>query len=133
MSSPSMRKAVLLPTLLAAFLMCDAASASPRPSVPNSTDQRYNEHYALIVGTVWGADGRAAYGIKVQIRRVGAKKVLGEEYSNHTGEVAFRVPPGKADYVLTADVKHSKQKGKPEIKAHVENEERVEVGLHLTE
>ena len=101
-------------------------------SAPIASD-KHQAPYALIYATVWGHGAETVYGVKVQLRRTGSKKVIAEEISNHTGEVAFRVPAGKQDYTLTADVKLSKDKAKPEVTAHVENDERVEVSLHLTE
>ena len=49
-----------------------------------------------------------------------------------------RSPAGKADYVVSADLKGVKTKdGQPlhlaeEVDAHVEYDERVDIGLHLT-
>jgi len=60
-----------------------------------------------------------------------------ELYSNHTGEFAQRVPAGKADYIVWADVKGynlpSGQKLKPgsEVTAHIDSDERCDIGLHL--
>src|SRR5271154_90119 len=93
--------------------------------------------YALIFGTVWDPDGRPLYGVKVKIRRAGEKKVRWELYSNHTGEFAQRVPAGKADYIVWADVKDyrlpSGQKLKPgtEVNVHIDDDERSDIGLHL--
>jgi hypothetical protein len=93
--------------------------------------------YALIFGTVWGPDGRPLYGVKVKIRRSDDKKVQWEQYSNHTGEFAQRVPAGKADYIIFADVKGYKLPSgkhlKPgsEVTVHVENDERADTGIHL--
>jgi len=94
--------------------------------------------YALIFGTVWDADGHPLYGVKVKIRRADddAKKTRWEVYSNHTGEFAQRVPAGKADYIVWADVKGYKLSGrklKPgsEVTAHIESDERSDIGLHL--
>lgn len=92
--------------------------------------------YALIFGTVWGANGRPAYGVKVKIRRADQKKAKWELMSDHRGEFAQRVPAGKADYVVWADVKPpkgAKDWKKPETTVSIENEERVDIGLHLTE
>jgi len=94
--------------------------------------------YALIIGTVWGPDNRPVYGVKVKIRRAQDKKAEWELYSNHSGEFAQRVPPGKADYVITADLKGYKAPdSKPlrlaqEVTIHVEYDERVDTGLHLS-
>jgi hypothetical protein len=95
--------------------------------------------YALIAGTVWGPDDHPVYGITVKIRKSTdkPKKVRWEVYSDHMGEFAQRVPPGEADYILSADLKGLKPAdGKPlhlvqEVTVHVYNDERQDVGLHL--
>ncbi len=95
--------------------------------------------YALIYGTVWDPDGHALYGVKVKIRWATDKdkKVRWELYSNHTGEFAQRLPVGKADYIVWADVKDyklpsgRKLKPGPEVTVHIEDDERSDIGLHL--
>ena len=95
------------------------------------------EPYALIFGTVWDPEGHPLYGVKVKVRRADEKKARWEIYSNHTGEFAQRVPAGKADYMVWAEVKGYKTpsgrklKAGPETTAHIENDERCDVGLHL--
>ena len=93
--------------------------------------------YALIFGTVWGPDDQPVYGVTVKIRRAGEKKVRWEVHSNHLGEFEPRVPAGKQDYVLDADLRGYKspryknlQPG-PEVTVHIESDERVDTGLHL--
>lgn len=108
-------------------------------AVPNSSPQRkkLEKPYALIFGTVWGPDDRPVYGVKVKIRRENEKKTRWEQYSNHSGEFAQRVPAGKADYVIQADLKGYKsadgRRLRPgeEVKVHVDNDERVDTSLHL--
>ena len=92
--------------------------------------------YALIFGTVWGPDDHPLYGVRIRIRREGEKKVRWELYSDHSGEFAQRVPAGKQDYVIWADVKDRKsENGNPllgeEVRVHVDADERVDTGLHL--
>jgi hypothetical protein len=93
--------------------------------------------YAVIVGTVWGPDDLPVYGVKVKIRRAQEKKAKWEIYSDHHGEFAQRLPTGKADYVVSADLKDFKPAdGKPlhpgqEVPVHIDNAERVDIGLHL--
>jgi hypothetical protein len=125
--------------LLVSFLaapgarLWSAASASPPPQKLKPTDP-----YALIFGTVWGPDSHPVYGITVKIRRLPGKKAKWELYSDHSGEFAQRVPAGKADYVVWADLKGVKTKdGQPlhlaeEVPVHVEYDERTDIGLHLT-
>ena len=93
--------------------------------------------YALIFGTVFDPDGHTLYAVKVKIRRADDKKARWEIYSNHTGEFAQRVPVGPGDYVVWADVKGYKladgrrlEPG-PEVKVHIDADERSDIGLHL--
>ena len=105
---------------------------------PGSKNLKPTDPYALIFGTVWGPDDRPVYGITVKIRRLPDKKPKWQVYSDHSGEFAQRVPAGKADYVVSADLKGVKMTdGSPlhlaeEVPVHVEYDERVDIGLHLT-
>lgn len=107
------------------------------PITAQGSDRETPKPYALIFGTVWDPDGHPLYGVKVKIRRADEKKTRWELYSNHTGEFAQRVPTGKADYIVWADVKGYRLpsgKGlKPgsEVTVHIEGDERSDVGLHL--
>ena len=115
-------------------LLCLLAGAVALPAVPVPAQKKdLRKEYALIYGTVWSADQRPAYGVPIKIRRASDKKAKWELLSNHSGEIAQRVPPGKEDYVIWADIKVGKGKAKPETRVHVENDERIDVSLHLTE
>lgn len=112
-----------------------------------ATAQAEQKPYALIFGTVFTAEGRLAYGVPVKVRRADKKKPLLEAMSDHSGEFAFRVPPGPADYIVWLDLKQPKSKegvkdpigvtSQPqagvELKVHVEGDERVDISLHLPE
>lgn len=93
--------------------------------------------YALIFGTVFAPDGRGVYGVKVKIRRADQKKPHWELVSDHRGEFAQRVPAGKSDYIVWADLKDFKLpdgkhlKAGTEVTVHIDNEERSDIGLHL--
>lgn len=93
--------------------------------------------YALLFVTVWGPDQRPIYGVKVRIRRADQKRPHWELYSDHRGEVAQRLPPGPADYVISADPKGVKDmngrnlQAGDEVAVHFDKEERQDVGLHL--
>ena len=111
------------------------AQEAPAPATDQkpATDQNKAKHdYALIYGTVWDQDNRAVYGVPIKIRRADQKKAKWELVSDHRGEFAQRVPVGKADYIVWADVKVPKGRQKPETKAHIEDNERIDVSLHLT-
>jgi len=112
--------------VLAALLL---TAGSPGYGEPPQT----RKDYALIFGTVWDGKNQPAYGIPVKIRRANEKKARWDLVSDDRGEFAQRVPIGKQDYVIWADVKVGKGKAKPETKVHVDNDERVDVALHLTE
>ncbi len=100
-------------------------------------DREKPKPYALIFGTVWDPGGHPLYGVRVKIRRADEKRARWELYSNHTGEFAQRVPAGKADYIVWADVKGYKLpsgrrlKPGPEVTVHIDNDERSDTGLHL--
>jgi hypothetical protein len=109
----------------------------PTLTTAKDSGDKPEKPYALIVGTVWGPDDQPVYGVHVLIRRAQDKKPRWELYSNHTGEFAQRVPAGKADYVVWADLKGYKsmdtrqlQPG-PEVEVHIENDERTDIGVHL--
>lgn len=108
------------------------ANASPPLQKLKPTDP-----YALIFGTVWGPDDRPVYGIRVKIRRAKDKHAKWDLMSDHQGEFAQRVPAGQQDYVVWADLKGVKTAdGQPvqakEVDVHVEYDERVDIGLHLS-
>jgi hypothetical protein len=121
---------LLFAVLLAVFATHSEAGSPEKP--------RTRKDYAVIVGTVWGPDDRPVYGVKVKIRRAQDKKAKWELYSDHHGEFAQRLPTGKADYVVSADLKDFKPSdGKPplhrgqEVPVHIDSAERVDIGLHL--
>lgn len=93
--------------------------------------------YALIFGTVWGPDDRPVAGIKIKIRPASERKAHWEVYSSRRGEFEQRVPVGKQDYVIWADIKDYKSPKKkhfhssPEVTVHIERNERADTGLHL--
>ena len=73
----------------------------------------------------------------MKIRRADEKKTRWELYSDHHGEFAQRVPAGKADYIVWADLKSYRSAdgkrlapGEP-AKVHIEFDERADTGVHL--
>lgn len=125
-----------------AVLVC-AAWAVPAAAPGQVRDKKLRKDYALIIGTVWDKQERAVYGAKVSIRRAGDKKPRWELMSDHSGEFAQRVPPGKSDYIVrledtryVVDSAVPKRKFKPgevEVKVHIEEDERADVSLHLNQ
>lgn len=112
--------------LLGVFVLLVGGSWIAADSQSNARDP-----YALLFGTVFGPDQHPLYGIKITIRRADQKKPKWELMSDHQGEFAQRVPAGKADYIITADVKTPKSQPKPELTVHVDNDERKDFALHL--
>jgi hypothetical protein len=121
--------------LLPALFLCRppflySSSASGRSAEPEKP-------YALIFGTVWGPDHRPVYGVRIRIRRSDSKKPAWELYSDHRGEFAQRVPAGQADYLVWADLKEFKSSdykslhAGTEVKVHIQNDERTDIGVHL--
>lgn len=107
------------------------------PGIARGGEPSKPKPYALIFGSVWDPDGHFLYGVTVKIRRADKKKAQWEVQSNHTGEFAQRVPVGPGDYIVWADVKGYKlpdgrrlQAG-PDVKVHIDHDERSDIGLHL--
>lgn len=119
--------------LTSALLVSSSAIAGSQPA-----DKKKEKTYAVIFGTVWDPDGHPVYGVKVKIRRAQEKKTRWELYSDHRGEFAQRLPAGKADYVISADLKGFKSppgrhlQAGTEVTVHIDDEERADTGLHLT-
>ncbi len=140
--TPLVASKSLLGRCVALALFCSAWAGvwgAPQEAAakPHSTQSKAAS-YALIFGTVWDSENHAVYGVHVQLRRANEKKVRWEAYSDHRGEFAFRVPSGRADYEMVADTRSIKSlknnnltKAEP-VKIHVEFDERVDTGLHLT-
>jgi hypothetical protein len=111
--------------LIFASPLCAQEATKPKP-------------YALIFGTVFDPAGHSVYGVKIRVRRAGSndKRLRWELISDHHGEFAVRVPAGKADYVVSTDFKRSRDLPygpAPERVAGVQNDERVDISLHLSE
>ena len=100
---------------------------------PPQSSHSAKQPYALIYGTVWGPDDHPVAGVPIKMRRSGDKKPKWELVSNSTGEFAQRVPAGTDDYIIVADVKVAKGQTKPEITVHIDDDERKDVSLHLTQ
>jgi hypothetical protein len=121
--------------------VASAQTASPPAQLPTGAQKHAQKHakdYAVVFGTVWDADGHPFYGMHFHLRRVGDKKPRWEAYSDHQGEFSLHVPVGKADYELVGDLKSGKfpktigLPPKDPVLVHIDFDERVDVGLHLT-
>ncbi len=119
--------------LLSLCLFRDVVWASPASSPAQASSKTPEHDYALIFGTVWGPDSRPVAGVPIKIKRAADKKPKWELVSDRNGEFAQRVPVGTQDYLVFADLKTQKGEPKPSITVHIDNNERRDVGLHLTE
>ena len=141
------REVIFLGRGLAA-LLCVAALAAGFSQSSNKPKREY----ALLLVTVYGADGRPVYGADVKVRRAGEKKVRWEGPSNHSGEFAQRIPIGPAEYIIWVHLKDKKEEaaaleaaerepahsysegavnGGSAVKIQVEKDEAIDIGLHL--
>lgn len=101
--------------------------------------------YALIFGTAYGPNDRPLYGVKITIRPEKKKHPNWDLISDHRGEFAQRVPAGTNDYLVRGEAEYApmgddgkpqlskKMRLKGETRVHVDNEERRDISLHLTE
>ncbi len=131
-----LQAAPLLLAVAVALLAFTPARLAASPSSQANQEQsaeKPKKDYALIFGTVWDKNDRPAYGVKIKIRRADKKKAQWELISDHMGEFAQRVPVGTADYLVWMDRKLPKGAKPVETKVHIENNERVDISLHLTE
>jgi len=69
----------------------------------------------------------------VSIRRASDKKPRWELVSDRRGEFAQRVPVGAQDYIVQANIRMPKGQPKPEITVHIDDNERKDISLHLSE
>jgi hypothetical protein len=115
-----------------AMLFCLALLMPAVATGQDSKGKKDHPPYALIFGTVWSADGSPVPGVSVRIRLAQEKKAKWRLVSDRRGEFAQRVPAGKASYVVWADIKMPKGQSPPEVRVQIENDERVDIGLHLT-
>ncbi len=123
--------------------MTCSLSVLPARGQGRNQDKHLRKDYALIVGTVWDRADRPVYGAVVKIRREGQKKAQWELVSDHSGEFAQRVPPGAAEYIVWVDdtrkvddplvARRKLRPGQAQTKVRIENDERADVSLHLTE
>lgn len=121
------------------FLLLSAISlASPGMAAASRDKSPHQNHDGLIFGTVWNSKNQPVPGVRVKIRRASDKKSRWEVYSNNVGEFEQLVPAG--NYVVWADVKRPKRAPKgdqsnqwtpPQVTVQVQNDLRVDVGLHL--
>lgn len=125
---------------VACLLLCALAVLWPATAASPRDKQADEKHDGLIFGTVWDHNDRPVFGMRIKIRRASEKKARWEVYSNHLGEFEQLVPAG--NYVVWADVKPPKKAKKgdqsnpwtpPQAPVQVQNDVRVDIGLHLTE
>lgn len=100
-------------------------------SLPAAQKLKPGAPYSLIFGTVFGPDGRPAQGVKINIRRSDQKKPKWRLVSDRNGEFAQRFPAGKADYIISAELKDRQASEKTAVTVHIENDERQDITLHL--
>lgn len=123
----------ITPRVVRAWVLLLAATIAL--SLAYARDKK-DEPYALIFGTVYDANNHAVQGIKVKIARLkdGKPGKTWDHISDRRGEFAQRVPAGAADYLIWADIKQDKKRPestRPEVKVHIENDERRDISLHL--
>lgn len=89
---------------LAAWFAAASLAAAPAPPFQSPSPRGPHAHDFLIFTTVFTDKGFALYGARTRLRRAEEKKYRWEATSDHSGELAFRVPPG-AQYEMTVEAK----------------------------
>jgi len=97
---------------------------------PPATSQEDKEaSHALLVGSVFTAEGLSLPGVKVSIKRKDDKKPRWRAVSDNRGEFAVRLPIGQETYEITTDDKKFEAQTKT---VQVHGAERVDVFFRLT-
>jgi len=129
----------------ACLAMCVLLVLLPSGFAAGKEKSKKEKPYALIFGTAYGPNDRPLYGVKITIRPQTKKHPSWDLISDHRGEFAQRVPAGTNDYVVHGEAEYAPvgDDGKPQLskkvrlkgetRVHVDNEERRDISLHLTE
>jgi hypothetical protein len=129
----------------ACLAMCVLLALIPTSVAASKDKPKKEKPYALIFGTAYGPDDRPLYGVKITIRPQKKKHPNWELMSDHRGEFAQRVPAGTNDYLVHGEAEYApvgddgkpqlskKMRLKGETRVHVDNEERRDISVHLTE
>jgi len=130
----------------AAYLaICVLLALLPSGVAASKEKPKKEKPYALIFGTAYGPNDRPLYGVKITIRPQTKKHPSWDLISDHRGEFALRVPAGTNDYLVHGEAEYAPvgDDGKPQLskkvrlkgetRVHVDNEERRDISLHLTE
>ncbi len=131
---------VLFAALAVARVQDDADKDKKKPEKA----EKPTKPFALIFGTAYGPDDRPLYGVKIKIHPVEKKHPNWDLSSDHRGEFAAHVPPGPGDYLVQGEGEYAplengkpkmskKKKFKGETKVHIDNDERRDISLHLSE
>jgi hypothetical protein len=129
----------------ACLAMCVLLALLPSSVAASKDKPKKEKPYALIFGTAYGPNDRPLYGVKITIRPQKKKHPSWELMSDHRGEFAQRVPAGTNDYLVRGEAEYAPvgDDGKPQLskkvrlkgetRVHVDNEERRDISMHLTE
>lgn len=110
--------------VLLAVLLAFPALATPSPG----PRKEKGKHHALLIGSVFTAEGLSLPGVQVTVKRKGDRKPKWKAVSDRRGEFAVRLPPGRATYEVTT---HSKNRENETKTIEVYNRERVDVFFRL--
>jgi hypothetical protein len=129
----------------ACLTICVLLALLPSSVAASKDKPKKEKPYALIFGTAYGPNDRPLYGVKITIRPEKKKHPSWTLISDHRGEFAQRVPAGTNDYLVHGQAEYAPMgdDGKPQLsnklrlkgetRVHVDNEERRDISLHLTE
>lgn len=129
----------------ACLAICVLLALLPSSVAASKEKPKKEKPYALIFGTAFGPNDRPLYGVKITIRPEKKKHPSWELMSDHRGEFAQRVPARANDYVVHGEAEYAPMgdDGKPQLskkvrlkgetRVHIDNEERRDISLHLTE
>jgi hypothetical protein len=129
-ASPSLWVPLLITiwAVLAFALLLDSSSLIAKDKKTKPEKDAKIADYALIKGSVFREDGFSIQGARVSCRRVSDSKPKWETSSGDGGEFAFRLPVGKMQYIVTADLKGFEPGSKT---VEITNDERQDISIVL--
>ncbi|MGB7624706.1 MAG: carboxypeptidase-like regulatory domain-containing protein [Terriglobia bacterium] len=114
---------------LAATLFAAPPSMGTKEKEPKKGKDTKSADYALIKGSVFRDDGISLRGARVSCRRASDSKAKWDTFSGDGGEFAFRVPVGKMQYIITAELSGFQPASKT---VEIANDERQDISIVLS-
>jgi Carboxypeptidase regulatory-like domain len=119
----------LLGVIWAVSLLAVPSNWVAKEEGSRNAKEKKSADYALIRGSVFRDDGFSMRGARVSCRRAKDSKPKWETFSGEGGEFAFRLPVGKMQYIITAEMNGFQPASKT---VEIANDERQDISIVLS-